>query len=92
MQIPDIEISPIQFQQDPEATRNFAIYTSRLTDLLRDIYQNLRVVKIVTAAPTAAELQELLNTSEIVILHDATQSNRKVYYKYQGTIFLIDSA
>ena len=92
MKIPNIYFNPIQIKGDPDATRQMANFLSKQVDILRDIYQHLKTVKIVTAAPTAAELQELLDSSDVVILHHATAGNRKVYYKYQGTVYAITSA
>ena len=92
MIIPDIDIHSVKFNNDPIATKDFAAYTSKIVDLFRDIYDNLQSVKIVTSAPTDKELQELLDISQVVILHHATQGSRCVYYKYLGTVYKIQSA
>lgn len=92
MQIPDINLNSPQFQRDPDATREMAFYNARIVDILRDVYQNLKSVKIVTTEPSATEMQELLDSSDIVILHHATAGNRKVVYRYQGTVYTITSA
>ena len=78
-----------RFEKDPEATRQIASLVAKLADTFRDIYDNLRVVKIVTSAPSATELQELFNTSDVVVEHNATAASRKVWYKYQGTVYSI---
>ena len=91
MKIPDIYLASVQFK-DPDATRDFAAYTAKLTEILQDIYTHLQRVKVVTAVPTATEMEEFLTESDVVILHDSVQTNRKLYYKYQGTVYVIDSA
>ena len=92
MRIPDIELTSVQFQNDPLATRDLAILIAKLSDILRDVYMNLQTTKIVTVAPSVTELQEILTQSDIVILHNATAANRKIWYKYQGSIYAIASA
>jgi len=77
---------------NPNDTRQMSFFVARINDILRDIYNNLQAVKILTSEPTATELQELLNTSEVIILHHATQGSRCIYYKYQGTVYKIQSA
>lgn len=74
-----------------------AAYTAKLEEILLDIYQKLGTVTVVSSAPTINELQEIGLTSgkvrsDVVILDDATQSNRKLYYRYKGNLRLIDSA
>ncbi len=97
MKQPDLQLTIPNFKGDPQATRQMAAYTAKLQDILRDIYDNLGTVPVVTAAPAATELDEKGDPnaevrSDFKILHDATQSNRKVYYKKAGTVYVIDSA
>mgnify|MGYP001575624421 CR=1 FL=1 len=95
MKIPDIYLAPVQFK-DGDATRDFAVYTAKLTDLLRDIYENLHTLPVVTSTPAATEMEEIgqgsVKKSDVKIVHDATQTNRKVAYKNNGTVFVVDSA
>ena len=97
MKLPDLQIRSPQFQLDGEATRQMAAYTAKLEEILLDIYQKLGTVTVVSAAPTINELQETgLSSgkirSDIVILDNGVQSDRKIYYRYQGNLRLIDSA
>jgi hypothetical protein len=74
-----------------------AAYTAKLEDILRDIYDKLGTAKVVSSAPVLTELLEQglpdgSVRSDIVILDDATQSNRKLYYRKDGNLRLIDSA
>ncbi len=92
MRQPDTSIISPYIKNDLSATRELAAAFSKLSEMMRDIYDNLRIVKIVTSAPSVTELLELFNTTDIVILHHATQASRCVYYKYQGTIYKIQSA
>ena len=97
MKLFDINLHSPEFIHDPEATRQIAAYTAKLQDILRFIVDNLQAVEIVTSAPVATEMDEIGDEagkvkSDIKILHNATQTNRKIYYKYQGTVYLIDSA
>ena len=97
MKLPDLQLHSPQFQLDGEATRQMAAYTAKLEEILLDIYQKLGTVTVVSAAPTINELQETGLTSgkirsDMVILDDATQSNRKLYYRYKVNLRLIDSA
>ena len=97
MKIPDIDLTPTQFQNDPEATRDMAIMISKLTDIIRDIYENLQTIPVVASAPVITQMAEIGNPdgsikSDIKILDDGTQTNRKLYYRYQGNLRLIDSA
>lgn len=87
----DTSLNPVNFK-DGDETRQFASYNAKLQDILRNIVNNLSNLKIVTSAPTDKELDELLNRSDAVILHHATQGSRCVYYKYQGTVYKIQSA
>jgi len=97
MKLPDLQIKSPQFTQDPNATRQMAAYTAKLEEILLDIYRKLGTVTVVSSAPLITELQESGLTSgkvrsDIVILDDATQSSRKLYYRFQGNLRLIDSA
>jgi len=92
MQQPDLQINSPQFTLDADATRQMAYYTAKIEDIFRDIYSNLRSVKIVTSAPSMTELQEYLNISDVVIEHNATAANRKIWYKYQGTVYSIQGS
>src|SRR3990167_7427190 len=97
MKLTDLQIRSPQFQIDGEATRQMAAYTAKLEEILLDIYQKLGTVTVVSSAPTINELQETgLSSgkirSDIVILDSGVQSERKIYYRYQGNLRLIDSA
>ena len=97
MKLPDLQIKSPQFITDPNATRQMAAYTAKLEEILLDIYRKLGTVTVVSSAPTINELQETGLTSgkvrsDIIILDSATQSDRKLYYRYQGNLRLIDSA
>lgn len=97
MRQPDISLTPPRFQQDPSATRDMASYTAKLEDMIRDLYSKVGTAQIRTSAPTVKEINEegdaTGNTrSDIIILDDATQTNRKLYYIKNGTLRLIDSA
>ena len=92
MRQPDTSIISPYIKDDISATRELAAAFSKLSEMMRDIYDNLRIVKVVTTAPSATELLELFNTTDVVILHSATQNLRCVYYKYQGTVYKIQSA
>lgn len=74
-----------------------AIMISKLTDILRDIYENLQTIPVVSSAPVITQLQETGNPdgtikSDVKILDNATQTNRKLYYRFQGNLRIIDSA
>jgi len=75
-----------------------AAYTAKLTDILRFIVDNLGTAKVVTSAPAVKEISTIGDgkgniLSEIVILDDNTQSDRKIYFRNKaGTLRLIDSA
>lgn len=96
MKIPDISLTPVQFQNDPEATRSLAILIAKLTDILRDIYENLQTLPIVSSAPSATELDEIgspdgKTKSDIKIVDNATQTSRRIYYKKSGNLRYIES-
>lgn len=97
MKQPDTNFKVPVFKNDPEASRQLAAVLSKLSNLLRDLYDRSGTIKVVSSAPAATELDEHGDPSgeirtDIVILDDATQSNRKLYYKFQGNLRLIDSA
>jgi len=74
-----------------------AILISKLTDILRDIYENLQTLPVVSSAPAVTELQEMGNPdgkvkSDVKILDSGTQTSRRLYYRFQGNLRLIDSA
>jgi len=97
MKIPYINLTPVQFKNDAEATRDFAIFTARLVDIIRDLYQNSQTIPVVGTAPVVTQLQEVSDAkgevrSDVKILDDSTQTNRKLYYRYQGNLRIIDSA
>ena len=96
MKLIDLDLQPPQFK-DPNATREMANYTAKLQTILQFIVDNLQVIEVVTTAPAATEMSEYGDEagkikSDIKVLHHATQSSRAIYYKYQGTVYLIDSA
>lgn len=97
MKQPDINIPAPRFRNDPEASRQMAAYTAKIQDLLRDLYSKIGTVEVVAAAPGITQLDERglpdgSIRSDVKILDDATQSSRKLYYRYQGNLRLIDSA
>jgi hypothetical protein len=97
VRIPDIDLTPPQFPNSPEATRDMAIYTAKLVDILQNIYENLQTIPVVASAPVITQLQETGNPdgsvkSDLKILDDATQTNRKLYYRFQDNLRVIDSA
>src|SRR3990167_1595687 len=82
MRIPDTGFTTLDFKSE-SIPADFASFTSKLTDLLNDIYDNLKSAKISTTAPVATEMQE----GEIRVVHNATQASRTIAYKYQGTVY-----
>lgn len=94
----DTDLTPPQFLNDLNATSQMATYTAKLIDILNYIVKYSMSAKVVTSAPAAGEVHTegdgLGNIlSEIVILDDATQTDRKLYYKeVGGNLRLIDSA
>ena len=70
---------------------------TQLQDILRFIVDNLQSLKVVESAPATTEMEEIGDEagnvkSDIIILHDSTQTNRALYYRYKGTVYKIDSA
>ena len=97
MKQPDLQLQSPKFALDPKATEQMAALVAKMQEIFRDVYDNLHTLPVVTAAPVATEMEEVGREpgkvkSDIKVLHDATQTNRKVYYKYQGTVYPIDSA
>jgi len=94
----DLDLTPPNFALDPAATEQMAAYTARIQDILRFILDNTNGVKVLSSAPAANDLFTLGDNkgntlSEIAILDNATQTNRKLYYKNPaGTLRVIDSA
>lgn len=84
--------------QNPADQANMAAFVSQLNELLKYIADNLGGVKVLTSAPTASELSIVGDgrgnvISEVAILDDGTQTNRKLYYLNSAkTLRLIDSA
>ena len=97
MKLPDLQLASPRFNEDPDGTRQMAAYTAKLEEILLDIYQKLGTVVNVSSAPVITELEERGDQagqirSDIRILDDSTQTNRKLYYRYKGNLRLIDSA
>lgn len=88
----DVNFQAPSINSDPAASRQLAAAFAKLRDILNYFQDSIGKIKIITTAPTDKELVELLNTSDVVILHHATQSSRRIYYKYQGTVYVIASA
>ena len=96
MKIPDIELTSVQFQNDPLATRDLAILIAKLSDILRDIYENLQTLPVVSSAPVATELNETgspdgTTKSDVRIVDNATQTSRRIYYKKAGNLRYLES-
>jgi hypothetical protein len=96
MKIPDLDLTPTQFQNDPEATRDMAIMIAKLTDILRDIYGNLQTLPVVSSAPVITQMQETGNPdgtikSDIKVLDSGTQTSRRIYYRYQSNLRYVES-
>ena len=93
----DLQLQPPQLK-NPDESKQMAAMVAKLQEILQFIVDNLGTARVVTSAPAAGELEVVGDNkgnvlSEIVILDDATQSNRKLYYKNSaGTLRLIDSA
>ena len=98
MKIPDISLASPIILDDPSATAQMAAVIAKLEDTLRDIYNKLGKVEIVTSAPAVTVMEKIGDgrggiLSDIKILEDATQTNRAIYYiNASGTLRLIDSA
>ncbi len=96
MKLPDLQLRAPQFQADGDATRQMAAYTAKLEEILLDIYQKLGTVTVVSTAPTINELQESGLTSgkrrsDIIIVDNAIQTSRRLYYRKDGNLRFIES-
>jgi len=82
---------------NPQETQQMAALVARLQEILQQLVDQAGKIEVVSSAPAVGELLELGDgkgniLSEVKILDDSTQTNRKLYYKYQGNLRLIDSA
>ena len=95
--IPDIYFQSPRLK-DPEEAREMAAFVAKVQSLFLDLYTKVNKAKVLTSAPTASELETIGDNlgnvySEVAILDNATQTNRKLYYKEKaGNLRLIDSA
>lgn len=83
--------------KDGDEQRDMAAFVAKLQEILQQIVDNLGVIEVVSSAPVLTQLQEKGDgkgniLSEVKILDDTTQTNRKLYYRFQGNLRLIDSA
>ena len=97
MKQPDLHIPAPRFKSDPEATRQIAAMLAKIQDLLRDLYSKVGTIEVVDSAPAATQLEARGQgdgslRSDVKILDDATQTNRRCYYKHKGNLRYIDSA
>ena len=97
MKIPDVTLQSPIIQSDSTATAQMAALIAKVEDLFRDIYANLHTIPVVSSAPATTEVNEQgmpdgSIRSDVKILDDSTQTNRKLYYKFKGNLRLIDSA
>ena len=94
----DLDLKAPIIQNDPNATRMMAAYTAKLKEILQQLVDESGKIKVLDSAPAVKELQTIGDGlgnvfSEVAILNDATQTNRKLYYKDKaGNLRLIDSA
>ena len=51
MRVPDIHLNPVDFEARQVATREFASYTAKLSDLIRDLYDNISPILYTTTIP-----------------------------------------
>ena len=82
--------------KDPDDQKEMSSFVAKLQDILQQISNNLGVIDVVSSAPVATELQERGDgrgniLSEVKILDNATQTSRRIYYKFQGNLRLIES-
>ena len=96
MKLPDLQLRSPTFTLDPDGTRQMAQYTAKLEEIILDIYQKLGTVVVVSSAPVLTELEERGEgsgqiRSDIRILDDSTQTNRRLYYRKGGTLRFIES-
>ena len=93
----DTYLNPPQLS-NPNDQREMASFCARVQEILQFISDNLGTIKVVETAPATGELSTIGDgkgnvLSEVVILNNSTQSNRKLYYKDSaGNLRLIDSA
>ena len=96
MKLSDLSIQA-PAMQNPADAQNMAAFVSQLNELLKYIADNLSSIRVVTSAPVASEIQTTGDNrgnvlSEVMILTDLTQTNRRLYYKdIGGTIRYIES-
>lgn len=93
----DTQLASPQFMKDAEATRQMAAYTAKLEEILRYIVDNVGKIEVVASAPAATELDEIGDgkgniISDVKILDNATEGNRKLYYKFKTNLRTISSA
>ena len=92
----DIYLQVPQLKDGDEA-REMAAFVAKLQEILQQMTDSIGTIPVVASAPVLSELQETADgkgqiLSEVKILDDATQSNRKLYYRFKDTLRLIDSA
>lgn len=92
----DLELTPPVFQLDPAATASLAAYTAKLQDILRQIIDHAGTIEVVSSAPAVLELEERGDgkgsiLSEVKVLDSGTQTNRRLYYRFQGNLRFIES-
>lgn len=98
MKIPDIQLQSPILTHDPEGTQQIAFLVAKMQSIIQDIYDKLGAVRVVDSAPASGEIStigDMLGNvfSEVMILNDATQSSRRLYYKDKaGNLRYIDSA
>jgi len=94
----DLDLKSPIIQNDANATRMLAAYTAKIKGILQQLADESGKIRVLDAAPAAGELSTIGDNlgnvfSEVAILDDSTQSDRKIYYKNKaGTVRLIDSA
>ena len=96
MKLLDFSIQAPQLQ-NPIDQQQMAAFVSQLNEVLKYVADNLGSIKVVTTAPTVGEIQTIGDNlgnvlSEVMILTNATQTNRRIYYKDKtGTLRYIES-
>lgn len=94
----DIDLVAPKFALDPSASAQMAAFVSKLQGILQQLVDESGKIKVLDTAPAVGELQTIGDNlgnvfSEVVILNNATQTNRKIYYKDKaGNLRLLDSA
>ena len=97
MKIPDVAINAPKITDDSVASAQLATAFAKISDILRDIYGKIHTLPIVTSAPASTELDITGDgksgiISDIKVLYNATQTNRKIYYKNSaGTLRYLES-